>query len=136
MKTRRTLAGFGALLALIALGVAGCGPRAATLSVEMKDFKYAPDHWSVPAGAQVTLKATNSGTQTHEWVIINKGDKAVTPWSDVDEKKIFWELDDVEAGNVKTATFTAPAEPGDYEIVCGQPAHIEQGMVGTLTVTP
>jgi uncharacterized cupredoxin-like copper-binding protein len=127
-----------ALIGLVALGLTGCGPKQATLTVEMKDFAYVPNQWSVPAGAQVTLNVKNSGTQIHEWVIMKKGDKAVSPWDShpENENNIFWELDDVEAGNAKTATFTAPTEPGDYQIVCGTPAHIEQGMVGTLTVTP
>ena len=138
MNSRRIVAGAVALVAMLALGLTSCGPRPATLSVEMQDFHFVPNQWAVPAGALVTLNVKNTGTQVHEWVIMKKDDKAVTPWDGHpdNENHIFWELDDVEPGNVKSATFTAPTEPGDYEIVCGTPDHIEKGMTGTLTVFP
>jgi uncharacterized cupredoxin-like copper-binding protein len=31
-------------------------------------------------------------------------------------------------------TFTAPEQPGDYQIVCGIAGHLQAGMIGTLTV--
>lgn len=138
MINRLKFAGLAVAIATIGIAVAGCGPKTATLTVEMSDFKFNPNQWSVPAGAQVTLNVKNSGSLVHEWVIMKKGEKATTPWDShpENEKNIFWELDDVEPGDVKSVQFVAPTEPGDYDIVCGQPAHIEQGMVGTLTVTP
>jgi plastocyanin len=135
MNSRRIVAGAVTLIALVALGLTGCGPKTATLTAEMKDFAYVPNQWSVPAGAQVTLNVKNTGSQVHEWVIIKKGETVDVPWGASDESKIVWELDDIQPGESKTATFTAPTEPGDYQIVCGTPAHIEQGMKGTLTVT-
>jgi plastocyanin len=136
MNNKRMMAGVSILVAIVAVGLSACGPKTTTLDVEMKDFTFAPDKWTVPAGGEVTLNVKNTGSVVHEWVIIKKGETVDVPWADSDEAKIFWELDDVEPGDVKSVTFTAPTEPGDYQIVCGQPAHIEQGMVGTLTVTP
>jgi len=56
------------------------------------------------------------------------------PFDDDDEGKIYWEVE-LDAGKSETVKFTAPSEPGTYDVVCGTPGHIEQGMTGTLTVT-
>ena len=117
------------------LFLAGCGPKSATLSAELTDFKFTPNAWEVPAGAEVTLTLTNNGTQDHEWVIINLGQEVTLPFDDDDVAKVYWE-GEVTAGETQTYTFTAPTEPGDYTIVCGLPAHLEQGMMGTLRVKP
>ena len=121
------------LVVVSALALAGCGPKTATLDVEMKDFSFTPNAFEVPAGATVTLNMTNSGTVTHEYVIMMFGKDATPPFSSDDEGNIFWEKE-VEMGKTESVTFTAPTEPGEYHIVCGVPAHIEQGMVATLTV--
>ena len=56
------------------------------------------------------------------------------PFGDKDEGNIYWEIDEIQPGTTKTGSFTAPSEPGEYEIVCGLAGHIESGMVGKLTV--
>jgi uncharacterized cupredoxin-like copper-binding protein len=123
------------VLVLGGLLLAGCGPRTASLSVELTDFKFTPDAWEVPAGAEVTLTMTNNGTQEHEWVIVKQGEEITIPFDDDDEEKVFWEAE-TQPGETGEFTFTAPTEPGDYTIVCGTPAHLEQGMQGTLRVNP
>ena len=55
------------------------------------------------------------------------------PFDDDDEEKVDWEVE-AEGGETVVGTFTAPSEPGTYTIVCGAPAHLESGMMGTLTV--
>jgi uncharacterized cupredoxin-like copper-binding protein len=40
----------------------------------------------------------------------------------------------LEPGESDTFTFTAPGQPGDYQIVCGIVGHYMAGMVGSLTV--
>ena len=121
------------LCVVFVLVLVGCGPKTATLDVELKDFGFVPNTFEVPAGATVTLNMKNTGTVTHEYVIMMYGKDATPPFSDDDEPNIFWEHE-VEMGASETSTFTAPTQPGDYHIVCGIPAHIEQGMVATLTV--
>ena len=66
-------------------------------------------------------------------IILHAGTKVEPPFADKDEGNIYWEIDDVQPGQTKTAKFTAPG-PGTYQVVCGQPKHIEMGMLGTLTV--
>jgi uncharacterized cupredoxin-like copper-binding protein len=49
------------------------------------------------------------------------------------EENVYWE-EEVDAGESATFTFTAPEEPGEYQIICAIPGHLEAGMQGTLTV--
>jgi plastocyanin len=123
------------VISLVAvLGLAACGPKTATLIVDTQEFKFVPDHWSVPAGAKVTLTLKDTGALDHTWVIMKKGTTASAPFGTEDEANILYRVD-VTAGKSQTFMFDAPTEPGDYEVVCSNPAHLEQGMKGTLTVT-
>lgn len=119
---------------VVLLALAACGPKTANLRTEMTDFKFSPDRWSVPAGAKVTLTLDNKGALEHTWIIMKKDNTALAPFSAEQEGNVFWKAD-VKAGASQTFTFDAPADPGDYEVICGEPAHLEQGMKGTLTVT-
>jgi plastocyanin len=121
------------LVMLAAMVLTACGPKAVTFDVEMKDFAFEPNTWEVPAGANVTLNLTNTGTQEHEYVIMILGKDVTLPFDDDDEPNIFWEHE-VEPGGTATVEFTAPTEPGVYNIVCGTAGHLEQGMEGTLTI--
>jgi uncharacterized cupredoxin-like copper-binding protein len=123
------------ILLSLMLTLSACGGgNKAKINVEMTDTGYAPAQFTVPAGAEVTLVAKNTGLLEHEFAIMEKGYKVEPPFGDKDESHIYWELEQVEAGTTKTGTFTAPTEAGDYEVVCGLQGHIERGMVGTLTV--
>ncbi len=125
------------ILLVLSLGLAGCaqpaGGASTALSVEMTDFAFKPTAFTVPAGKDITVTVTNKGANVHEFVIMKAGIKVEPPFGDKDEGNIYWEIDDVQPGQTKTDKFMAPG-PGTYEIVCGQPRHIEMGMVGTLTV--
>ena len=125
------------LLALIlglVLTLTACGGNVTTINVTLTDFAYNPTTFTVPAGATVKLNATNNGVVEHEFAIMKLGTSVTPPFGDKDEGNIFWELDEIQPGTTKSDTFTAPTEPGDYEIVCGLAGHIENGMVATLTV--
>jgi uncharacterized cupredoxin-like copper-binding protein len=114
--------------------LSACGPKYATdINIKMADFSYTPKELIIPAGKQITLTATNDGKIGHEFVIMRKGSAVTVPFDADDEPNVFWEVE-VEAGKTKTVTFTAPDEPGDYEVVCGIPAHFEAGMSAKLTV--
>lgn len=126
-------AGFILLVLFVGTLLTGCGPKSATLDVDMKEYTFSPSTLEVPAGATVTLNLSNSGTLEHEMVIMVLGKDATTPFDDDDEPNIFWEAE-LEAGQSSTIEFTAPSEPGVYNVVCGIPAHLEQGMRATLTV--
>ena len=114
--------------------LSACGPKTTTLNVVVNDFSYTPTTFTVPAGQPVTLVVKNDGSTEHEFAIMKKGTSVTPPFGDKDEGNIYWELDEIAPGSTKTGTFTAPTEPGEYEIVCGLAGHIEKGMVATLIV--
>ncbi len=114
--------------------LSACGPKTTTLNVVVNDFSYTPNTFTVPAGAPVNLVVKNDGSVEHEFAIMKKGTSVTPPFGDKDEGNIFWELDEIGPGTTKTGTFTAPTEPGEYEVVCGLAGHIEKGMVATLIV--
>jgi plastocyanin len=89
-----------------------------TIHVEMLDtMRYNPDTITVSAGQEVTIDLENVGVIPHTFT--------------VDEAGVDVEL----AGREReTFTFTAPAEPGEYEIYCDIPGHKQAGMVATLVV--
>ena len=118
----------------LSLLLSACGGGGTNVNVTITDFAYDPATITVPAGAQVTIHATNHGAVEHEFVIMEAGYQVQAPWGDKDESHIFWELDAIEAGSTKTDTFTAPSTPGEYEITCGLAGHIENGMIGKLIV--
>lgn len=130
----KNLPKFLVLVLSMALLLTACGGGGATINVTITDFAYTPDTFTVPAGATVTVKATNKGAVEHEFAIMKAGTSVTPPFGDKDEGNIYWELDEIQAGTTKSATFTAPTEPGTYEVICGLPAHIEKGMVAKLVV--
>jgi len=117
----------GALLFVLA----ACGGKNNTISVTTTDFKFKPQGWTVPAGEEVTLTIKNEGALEHEWALLKIGTTITMPFDEDDEDKVFWEIE-VQPGETKSATFTAPSEAGTYTVVYGTPGHLEQDMEGTL----
>lgn len=120
-------------LALAFLVLAACGPKSVTVDLQLQEYKFIPDTIEVPAGSEVTVNLSNKGTLDHEMVIMVLGSEATVPFDEDDEPNVFWEHE-LAPGTQETVTFTAPTEPGTYQLVCGIPAHFEQGMKGTLIV--
>ena len=120
---------------VLALVLTACGgSNKVTLNVTATDEGYDSTTYTVPAGAQVKLNMTNNGALEHEFAILKLGEHVTPPFGEKDEDKILWELDGVEAGKTKSDTFTAPTQPGSYDVICGIPGHIEKGMIATLVV--
>lgn len=119
---------------LAALSLTACGSNKVTLNVIATDKGYDSPTYTVPAGAEVTVNLTNNGGLQHEFAVLKLGQHVTPPFGEKDEDKILWELDGVDAGTTKSDTFTAPTQPGEYDVICGVPGHIELGMVTTLIV--
>ncbi len=134
-----------------------------TVEVTMKDFAYEPTDITIPAGQEVTLQFTNTGTVEHYFVV---GD-TVTTNGDGFEQNLFRGVSieknkqteghdeeeehgeeeehhenefELSPGGSGSMTFTLPAsKAGTYTIACfettGEQMHYEMGMEGTLTVT-
>lgn len=119
------------------LVLASCGGNAAspstTIEVTMTDFQFDPNSFTVPAGQEITLNATNSGGVIHSFVIMQKDKSAGTEYNEEDRINVYWETEIPAGGSIDTS-FTAPSEPGEYEVVCHIPGHILAGMVGKLNV--
>ncbi len=125
---------FVLVLALsLALTACGGGGPSTTINVEFTDFQFVPADFVIPAGQEITLNAKNSGAVIHEFVIMKFGTTVGDDFGDEDEENIYWEVE-VEPGDSATVTFTAPNEPGEYQLVCGTEGHFVAGMVGSLTV--
>lgn len=124
-------------LIVISLVLASCGSRASgpttTIDVTMTDFQFEPAAFSVPAGQEITLNASNSGGVVHSFVIMKQGQSAGTEFNDEDQPNVYWSVE-IQPGGSTSTTFTAPDQPGDYEVVCHVPGHLQAGMVGKLTV--
>ncbi len=124
------------VLVLAACGGSGGGSGSGgstNVTVTMKEFAFDPANVTVPAGAKVSLTLTNNGSVQHTWVVMKQGTKVSGSFTDADKANIYFSQA-VDPGKTVTATFTAPSQAGDYQIVCDVPGHFEAGMQGTLTV--
>jgi plastocyanin len=121
----------------LSLILTACGKdekRTATINVEFLDVQFRPTEFTVPAGAEVTITATNYGIARHSFIIFKKGFDAGEHFDHEDEPNIYWQIE-LQPGTNATKTFIAPSEPGEYFVACGALTHMEDGMVAKLIVT-
>lgn len=124
------------LVAPLLAGCAGGGLRPTTqLKVEMDEYQFAPKVYVVPAGQMITVHMVNSGSSEHDFTILKYGVQAKAPFDSNDVQEIYWRAN-VDAKSEVTMQFTAPAQPGDYMVICAMSGHLEHGMIATLTVMP
>jgi uncharacterized cupredoxin-like copper-binding protein len=126
------------LVLLSSLVLAACGggkAQAASthLAVQLTEFAFQPSQFTVPAGKEITLDLSNNGSVEHNFIIMKLGTQASPPFDAADEANVYWEVA-LPPGQSTSTTFTAPSEPGDYQVVCKTPGHLEAGMVAKLTV--
>ncbi len=103
---------------------------AVAITAEATEFEFSPDAWEVPTGSTVTLTLENQGTIEHTFAVIAEGGRV----SSADELGDVAPVARAEAGETTEAGFTAPSEPGTFQVVCTIPGHLEAGMEATLTV--
>ena len=124
-------------LVLIGLStvISACGSAkpSTTINVSLTDFQFQPASAIIPAGKEITFNGTNTGAVVHNYVIMKLGTSAGDIFDDEDLPNIFWEVE-LPPGQEAHVTFTAPAEPGEYQVVCRTQGHIASGMSGSLTV--
>ena len=136
MKRTFTLA--AVLLSVLLLTLTWCGGGGGvttSIDVSMTDFQFQPNQFMVPAGQEISLTSSNNGAVVHNFVIMKLGTSAGDFFEDEDVPNVFWEVELVPGADTETS-FTAPTEPGEYEIVCRTQGHIASGMTGKLTVVP
>jgi uncharacterized cupredoxin-like copper-binding protein len=139
----------GLVLGFVALALmaTGCGSDDddsggggdSSIEATMQEFEFTPTDWTVAAGEEITVDLTNDGAIEHEWVILQDG-VTIDSESELPETEdelladfVYWE-DEVEPGDSKTLTFTAPAA-GTYQVICAIPEHFDAGMEGELTAS-
>ena len=134
MKKSIILIGLALLVTPLVLVACGGGGSSGGTSIQAKmtDFAYTPNQWTVPAGKTITLSLTNNGSVEHDWVLMKS--PVTPPFGDKDSSNVVFSTK-VAAGATDTVTFTAPSAPGEYEVVCDVPGHLEAGMSGKLVVT-
>jgi uncharacterized cupredoxin-like copper-binding protein len=116
--------------------LAACGKSGPStqLSLTMTDFAFEPNEFEVPAGQEITLNVMHHGTMEHDFIIMKYGTDAGDIFDDEDKANIFWEVA-LQPGDSETVYFSAPTQPGTYQIICGMPGHLQSGMIGKLIVT-
>ncbi len=127
-------AGIGVAAMLAACGGGSEGPRPVNKTIDLHEFMYDPAEIDAEPGAEVTLTLDNTGALIHSMYIMELDYTAEAPFDEEDEPHALWHIQ-VEPGQTGTLSFTAPKEPGTYQIVCGVPGHLEVGMQGTLVVS-
>ncbi len=153
-STGTTSTGKIALAALV-IGVVGLGlaatnfamtftsSRAKSFTVEARNFTFAPSTMTVKVGDIVRLTLKNVANVTHELLIVEDKDAAITTehGGGSAELPFGFEIEAVGAGQEKSISFTAP-KSGTFSYVCLEDVltapdfHAEHGMVGTFTVEP
>ena len=132
---KRTFIVAALLLSLSLAACGGGGGASTTIDVTMTDFQFQPSQFTVPAGQEITFKSSNNGAVVHNFVIMNLGTRAGDFFDEEDVPNVYWETELQPGGSVNT-TFTAPTEPGEYQIICRTEGHIVSGMTARLTVVP
>ena len=123
------------LILLLALALSACqsGGPSTKLKVEMTDFAFTPNYFTVPAGKEITVNIAHHGIVVHEFIIMKPGTNAGEHFDEEDLPNVYQSVE-VPPGHSQSFTFPAPSEPGEYQVVCGIAGHIESGMTATLTV--
>ena len=124
------------LMMVLVWTVSACGKSgpSTNLSFSMNDFSFDPNEFTVPAGKEITVHVTHHGSMEHNFIIMKLGLEAGEMFDDADKANVFWEID-LQPGDSETVVFTAPEQPGTYQIICGMPGHLQSGMLGKLVVT-
>ena len=124
------------LMAILVMVVSACGNSGPStkLSFTVTDFAFNPEEFVVPVGEEITLHITDNGTMEHSLIIMKYATDAGDLFDEADQGNVFWEID-LQPGDSETAVFTAPEQPGAYQIICGMPGHLQSGMIGKLIVT-
>jgi uncharacterized cupredoxin-like copper-binding protein len=121
----------------ISLALTSCGgsskSASTNLNVTLTDFQFSPNQYTVPAGQEISLNLSNTGAVVHNFIIMKKGQSAGSEFTDEDTPNVYWQVELAPGGSTKTS-FTAPSEPGDYEVVCKTPGHLQAGMTAKMTV--
>jgi uncharacterized cupredoxin-like copper-binding protein len=132
MKINFVVAAVFLSLLLVSCGGGGASTK---IDVTMTDFQFQPSQFTVPAGQEITFHSANNGAVVHNFVIMKLGATAGDFFDEQDVPNVYWQIE-LQPGGSTDTSFTAPSEPGEYEVVCKTEGHIVSGMTAKLTVVP
>ena len=125
------------VLLLAACGIAGgtgastTNPNGRTVNATLTDSKIVLDQTTVPSG-KITFNVKNAGTMVHEVVVLKTDVAADKIAPNPDEPgKMSEDGSQGESGDLnptEAKTFTLDLQPGNYVLICNQPAHYLLGM--------
>ena len=123
------------LIVLLSALISACqaGGPSTHLNLELNDFTITPNQLTIPAGSEIQISIENKGAVVHDFYIMKLGMEVGEQFDEGDKPNAFWDAEVQPDDNVNLS-FTAPDQPGTYQIVCGMPGHLQAGMIGTLTV--
>lgn len=117
------------LLPILSIASAAA-PQPREVDVVMVDYQFEPDHLTFEHGVQYKLHLENHGKETHEFTA-----PVFFAAAHVDNPEVLnRERSEVlmQPGDKKDVFFTAPPNPGNYDLRCAD--HDWYGMVGGITV--
>jgi plastocyanin len=118
---------------LLVLTSCGGGGVSKNITVTLTDFQFQPSQFTIPAGQEIAFSSANNGAVVHNFVIMKLGTSAGPMFDEEDLPNVYWEVE-LLPGATTDSSFTAPTEPGEYEVVCRTEGHIASGMTGKITV--
>jgi uncharacterized cupredoxin-like copper-binding protein len=121
------------LIANFALAACGSGGASTAITVTMTDFQFSPNIFTVPAGALISVEAANNGAVVHDFVVMNYGATVGDTYDEEDLPNVHWKIE-LQAGESLSTSFTAPSQPGEYQVICGTKGHFEAGMIARMIV--
>lgn len=121
-------------LSLILTACGGAGGASKSINVVLTDFAFSPNTFTVPAGQPISLSITNNGAVQHSFAIMKLGSQVSGRLTDADRPNMYWQKLAIQPGQTVSDSFTAPNDPGEYQILCEVPGHFEAGMVAKLIV--
>jgi uncharacterized cupredoxin-like copper-binding protein len=130
---KKTITYVSIAILILCLGACTQSGPSTKMNVNMSDFAFTPNQFTVPAGEEITLQVSHNGVVEHDFIVMKLGTDAGPHFNAEDEPNVYWQIK-VQPGASQTITMTAPDKPGIYQIVCGMPGHVEAGMIGALEV--
>ena len=131
---KRYLIVMAVVFSLMLVSCSAGGPST-NIDVTMTDFQFQPNQFTIPAGQEISFQSSNNGAVVHNFVIMKLGTTAGDFFDEEDVPNVYWEIELLPGASADTS-FTAPSEPGEYEVVCRTEGHIVSGMTAKLTVVP
>ena len=111
------------LIVVSALTLTACSSNKAILNITTTSHGYDSSTYTVPAGIEVTVNFTNNGPVEHVFAVLKQGEHVTPPYQTKDDDKVMWYIV-AHPGETKSSTFKAPAEPGEYDIICPVPGRL------------